>query len=54
MRANTAGKYTRLMANKYPTFAWEAIRRNANDWVVSGSDGIFTKHYDQLDCVVSL
>ena len=54
MKANTARKYTRLMANKYPAFVWEAIRRNVNDWVVSGSDGISTKHYDLLDCVVSL
>jgi len=54
MRANTARKYARLMANKYPDFTWQATRRAANDWTVSGSDGVVTKHYDLLDCIVSL
>ena len=54
MKANTARKYARLMANKYPGFAWEAIKRGVNDWVVSGSDSIFVKHYDLLDCVINL
>lgn len=53
MRANTARKYARRMEEKFPRFQWSVIRRGVNDWVVSGSDGNFVKHYNLLDCAVN-
>ena len=53
MRANTARKYARRMARIFPQFHWSVIRMGACDWVVSGTDGIFTKHYNMLDCAIN-